>query len=268
MYAGNDFAQASAAAGHVTSPALKPDAQTMIQQIRAYTAALQDGSTAEAQHDPVAAIKAYAIAARIKSDGPGDPNARIARIQQTATAGTLAAQQAEKDKNTLRQAHVAQQRAKALQLVTKGLALEASGDLNGALQSFGAALAAEPANSAAADGAGRIRGKLSSTAAATVPVGPTAAPAIRDFYAGSFDKAEAELSALVAQPDAPARGAAFFYLGASRFYRALLETGQRPEAAAQLPEVQAAFKQARALGYVPLPHFVSPALITVWGGIL
>ena len=269
MYGQNDFAQASAAAGHITSPALKHDAQTMVQQIREYTAALQDGSTAEAdaQHDPVAAIKAYAVAARIKSDGPGDPNARIARIQQMAAAGATATQQAEKDKNTLRQARLAQGHARATQLVTKAIAQETTGDLSGALGSFAAAQAAEPTNSAAVNGLGRVRGKIAVTGNHASVAGPDAAPGIRDFYAGEYQKAEGELSAVFAQPNAPARGAVCFYLGATRFYRALLEAGQPPETAAQRPEVQAAFKQARALGYVPLPQFVSPALMAVWQGV-
>ncbi len=261
MYQANDFAQAAAAAGHVTSPSLKKEAAEMIDRIRAYVAALQDGAAAEGRRDSAAAIKAYSIAARIKNDGPGEPVARIARIQQQ-TAATLTPEQVAQAKDAQRLARAAQGHAKATQLVAKGVAQEAANNFEGALASFRAAQLADPANGAAADGMGRIKARLASVSDA----GASAATAIRDFYAGQYEKAEGELSTLTAVPNAPSRGAAYFYLGAAHFYRALLEAGQPPEAAALRPEVQAALKQARALGYVPLPQFVSPTLMHLWQG--
>ena len=97
---------------------------------------------------------------------------------------------------------------------------------------------------------------------------PDATPAIRDFYAGQYAKAEQELNGMTATANAGVRGAVFFYLGAARFERALLEAGRPAAEAARLPEVQAAFGQARSLGYVPLPQFVSPVVLSAWQNTL
>ena len=95
-----------------------------------------------------------------------------------------------------------------------------------------------------------------------------AAAAIRDFYAGQYGKAEKELSGLSSAPNAGRLGATFFYLGAARLERALLEEGRTSSEAAREPEVQTAFRQARSLGYVPLPRFVSPVVMSAWEGVL
>ena len=256
-FARNDFAQASFAAEHVTSPAMKKDAQAILGQVHQYVVALQDGVAAEARRDTAAAIQAYTIAVRIKSDGPGDPAARITRIQGQAALAGASAQHA-RDRAAGRSAHLAAEHARAAALVAKGLSQESTGDLHGAFTSFSEAQAADPLNNAAVTGVQRTEAK-------TPPL--DAGPAIRAFYAGQYGEAENQLNALSSAPNAPCRGAVFFYLGAARLYRAVLEGGQSADVAAQRPDIQAAFHQAHALGYVPLPRFVSPALISVWKGI-
>lgn len=260
-FAKNDFAQASFAAEHVTAPSLKKEAQSIVSQIHQYVSALQDGVAAEARHDPVAAIQSYAVAVRIKSDGPGDPAARITRIQQQAALAGAAGPSA-KDKIAQHNAHLAAEKVRAATLVTKALSQERTGDSQGALSSFGQAQAADPLNSAAVNGVQRLSAKQPAAGSASDPTS-----GIRAFYAGQYEEAETQLSALSTESGASSRGAIFFYLGAARYYRALL-AGQKPETATQRPEVQAAFHQAHALGYVPLAQFVSPALLSVWGAVI
>ena len=260
MYAQNDFAQASSAAERVTGPSLKKDAQAMVSQIRAYVVALQDGATAEGRQDLSAAINAYTTAAQIKRDGPGNPAGRITRLQQQIAAGPPKDQ----DDQVKRALHAIQQRAKASQLMKTGDAQEASGDLEHALASFRAAKNADPSNIAAAQAVARLQSHLPSTLSSNSIIEPSPAPAIQEFYAGQYAKAEADFGALLASPGMKWQGAVSFYLGATRFYRALLEQGQLPAQAVQRPEVQAAFKQAHSLGYIPLPQFVSPALLQAW----
>ncbi len=257
MYAKNDFAQASAAAARITSPSLKKGAEGMMGQIKAYATALQDGAAAEGRHDPDAALKAYGIAAGIKSDGPGDPAGRVTRVQrQTASDALIQAQQAK----TQQFQRAAQQRAKSAQLFKKGLAEEAAGDPRGSLASLQAAQAADPTNAGASQAVSRLKTQLLSGPATE----PSPGPAIRALYTGQYREAEQELQTVVASPRAQSLGAAFFYLAAAHFYRSVLEAGQSPAQAAGQPEVQSAFKRARSLGYIPLPQFVSPDLLRVW----
>lgn len=261
MFAVNDFAQASAAAEHVTSPALKREAQAMVSQIRAYVAALQDGVAAENRHDPAAAIQSYTAASRIKSDGPGDPLGRIARVKsQAASAAAQAAAQATQAQRAL---GLTQAKARAAQLAKKGASQQQEGDLKAALASFEAAQAVLPGSPGVSEAIKVLRGRLDSPGVSAAAE-PELTPALRDFYAGQYDKAAQELNGLASTPKGKLLGAVYFYLGAARFEHALLETGSSSAEAARQPEVQAAFRQARSLGYVPLPRFVSPVLLTAW----
>lgn len=258
MYAQNDFAQASSAAGKVTAPSLRKNAQAMLAQIQSYVAALQDGVAAESRHDAVAAIKAYASAVRIKSDGPGDPAARIVRVQQQAAAGQSIMEQQAKDKLAQR---TLLHHNRALQLLKKGAALEAAGDLRGALLSYQAAGAAEPTNATAAEAAQRLQSSLNSSQSS---MNLSAADGIRAFYAGRYAEAEQKLAALLSTPDAKHQGAAYFYLGASKYLRATMEHETPKTTAMRDPDVVSALHHAHALGYVPLPRYVSPALLELW----
>ena len=261
MFAGNDFAQASAAAAQVTSPALKADAQTMITQIRAYVAALQAGVEAEDRDDFEAAIEYYTSAAHIKRAGPGDPSARIPRLQGEEASAAQAASQAQR-------AHrLTQGKAKAAQLLKKGLAEEQAGNIAGASASLAAAQAAFPGFPGVAEAMQRVESKRG-PGQLTADENREAAAAIRDFYAGQYGKAEKELSGLSSAPNAGRLGATFFYLGAARLERAVLEEGRSSSEAAREPEVQTAFRQARSLGYVPSPRFVSPVVMSAWEGVL
>ena len=124
-----------------------------------------------------------------------------------------------------------------------------------------------PGNPGVAEAIKELRGKLDSSQVRSATE-PDVTPALRDFYAGAYDKAAQELNGLTSTPNGKLLGAIYFYLGAARFEHALLEAGNSSAEAARQPEVQAAFRQARSLGYVPLPRFVSPVLLTAWQGSL
>ncbi len=258
-YASNDFAQAQSAAGLVTSGPSKKDAQAMLSRIKQYVSALQEGTDAEIRHDLVDAIKAYATAVRIKSDGPGDPAARIVRIQQQAAAAVMS----EKEQEALRLKQLAKRRAQATSLVEKGKAEEASGDLKGALSSYTAALADDSGNHVAHEGATRLKAQMQSSSNHKDLV----AAAVRSFYAGQFAEAEQQLAPLSADAGTKWRGAAAFYLGASRLYRILQEKDVTAEQAFRDTQAHAAFQQAKALGYAPASALISPTLLRLWQGL-
>lgn len=258
-YASNDFAQAQSSANAVGSGPFKKDAQAMLNRIKSYVVALQDGSDAEAHHDSEAAIAAYTEAVHIKSDGPGDPTERIARIQRQAAA----LQKSQQAEEASRQKDVAKRRVQAAQLMEKGIAAEKVGDLQAAMNMYMAAFAANPANRSAHDSAARIKEQLRNSPQVDVRV----ATAVRAFYAGNFAEAEQQLAPLSAAPGTNWRGAACFYLGASRLYEIMQQEDTPAEAAFADPKTRAAFAQAKALGYTPVPAFVSPLLLRFWQGL-
>ena len=132
-----------------------------------------------------------------------------------------------------------------LAIAKKGFAQEQTGDLNGALASLEASQAAFPGSPGMGEAIKRLREKLYSPQAASASE-PNAAQTIRDFYAGQHGQAAQELENMTATGNTGVRGAAFFYLGAARLEHDLLEGGRPATEAARLPEVQAAFGQARS----------------------
>lgn len=259
-YASNDFAQAQSAAGHVTSGPFKKDAQAMLGRIKQYVASLQDGTAAETRGDPVAAIKSYAAAVLIKRDGPGDPAGRIARIQQQAASVASA----EKEEQALRAKQVIKRHKEAAHLADKGSAAETAGQLQAAIEAYSAALSLDPANQPAREGVLRLKQQMQGSPEDEARV----SAAIRSFYAGHFAEAEAQLEPLSNAAGIRWRGAACFYLGASRLYQALQQGSHTTvDTAFQEAPVHAAFEQARSLGYAPLPQFVSPSVMRLWQGL-
>ena len=77
--------------------------------------------------------------------------------------------------------------------------------------------------------------------------------------------AEDGLRAYLDAPTAKSKGAAYFYLGATRLYEKILSSsGQKADAAVASSEVQRPFKDAHAAGYQPVERFVSPVVMRAW----
>lgn len=76
-YNRNDFGNAKSALGQVTSGAKTGDAQALLNKIKQYEQAMAQGDQLFNSKNYSAARNSYQEAARLKGDGPGDPNGKI-----------------------------------------------------------------------------------------------------------------------------------------------------------------------------------------------
>ena len=79
-YANNNFATAEQNAQQIKSAELLPQAQTIRNNIKNYTDAMQQGDEYARKKNFTAARQQYEIAAHIKSDGPGSPSSKIQQM--------------------------------------------------------------------------------------------------------------------------------------------------------------------------------------------
>jgi tetratricopeptide (TPR) repeat protein len=141
---------------------------------------------------------------------------------------------------------------------------KAAGDLQGARRAFAEALRLDPSNQFAIVGRGEIEARINSDPAEQAK---TLAQAIRDFYSSKYQDAESGLTDYLSSPTARSRGAAYFYLGATRLSLEVMEkSSQKLETLLANPNVQRSFKQARDEHYQPVDRFVSPLILKAWRG--
>ena len=151
--------------------------------------------------------------------------------------------------------------AKVNRLLAAAHGAEASGDLPSALKGYEEVEHLQPGNMEGATGHLRVETAIHRDPAEQAK---TLAQAIRDFYSLKYGDTEDELTSYLSSPQARSRGAAYFYQGATRLYRRVLEGQQKPEAAIRDAAVQRSFTEARAAGYEPVARFVSPLLMRAW----
>ena len=119
----------------------------------------------------------------------------------------------------------------------------------------------------AAISADTTQAPVANPATTSAPEDPeaTLTEAIKDFYAFRYVHAEAKLDAYLQGARAKSKGAASFYLGASRLCRQMLENPTLNRQAAIKDEpVQQAFRDAHTAGYQPLAKYVSPLVMKAW----
>ena len=91
------------------------------------------------------------------------------------------------------------------------------------------------------------------------------ADAIRAFYGLNYAEAEDNLTSYLSSTTAKYRGAAYFYLGASRLYREILDgSGAKAQGAVMSPQVQRPFNDARNACYRPVDKYLSPVVLSAW----
>ncbi len=291
--------EAAALAAQVTSPELKAAATGILNRVSNYNAAIAAAQGAERAKDTGRAIHLYTSAANIAHNGPGDPTGHIAALRagQTASSGTegaaaspvtpastpssspppvdashsptnpasadTTAQTAPvaQPSTALRAPQLNEAQLKVNRLLAAAHGAEAAGDLPSALKGYEEVEHLQPGNGEGAAGHLRVEAAIHRDPAEQAK---TLAQAIRDFYSLKYGDTEDELTSYLSSPKARSRGAAYFYLGATRLYRRVLEGQQTPEAAVGDAAVQRSLKEAKALGYQPLARFVSPLLMQAW----
>lgn len=267
-FANGDFEAAAAAAHQVTDKDLQPSANAILDKISRYTAAIQDGRQKEAA-DPQGALQSYRSAISISTRGTGDPSGRIAALETRLhppafpmpanptnvvipnKVPSLPGQRPPAPDPGLEAARVIAEARQA-----------ESHNLQEAMKLFQAAQHLQPTNPEAVAGLKRVQEAINSRPEEQAKV---LGDAIRAFYGSNYSDAEDGLTSYLSSATAKYRGAAYFYLGATRLYREILETyGHKAQEAGSSPQVQRSFKDARNACYRPVGKYLSPIVLSAW----
>jgi len=228
----------------------------------------------EAQAVVVAAVTPPAVQAP-----PPKPEAKVA-VQQQPTAAQIPQQRAQAAATpSVQQPRVAQTRPPqaaappkpnpeeekrkelAVLLDHAGKAADTN-NLPDALKTYEQAQRLQPGNPDVAAGLAGVQAKINSRPEEQAKV---LATAIRAFYSSNYTEAENSLVDYLGYTNPKYKGAADFYLGATRLYKSVLEASVRkPEDAVQLESVQSRFKAAREACYEPIPKYLSPLMARAW----
>jgi outer membrane biosynthesis protein TonB len=149
-------------------------------------------------------------------------------------------------------------------LLDQAVRAKTAGNLQEARRAFAEALRLDPGNGAATVGKAEVEARINSDPAEQAK---TLAQAIRDFYSYKYQDAESGLTDYLSSTTARSRGAAYFYLGATRLSIQIMETSsQKMDAILKNSNVQKSFKQARDEHYQPVEKYVSPLILRAWRG--
>ena len=237
-FEGGNLDIAGAAARQVTDKSLQDRANAVLQKISNYNKAMQEGRQKErSDHD--GALRSYRIALAICARGPGEPAVHIRKLETTGSIDPVA--------------EAARLNAEAKQAESR------PGD---ALRLYQAILRSYPGNVDATAGLKRMQDVINSDPAAQAKV---LADAIRAFYSYRYTEAEDDLTTYLSSPAAKYKGAAHFYLGASRLSRHTIQDSvKEAQGVATSDEVQRPFKDARTACYRPVARFLSPVVLSAW----
>lgn len=255
-FEGGDFATAKTAFRNVLG-SRKGEAQGWLNKIGQYEQAMNEAQQAEAQKNYEVARQKYGVAASIKSNGPGNPTARIATLD-TLLRQTQA-QQANNRQNTPppRPVEPPKPRVDVGKSLRDAKRLSASGDTRGARKLYLDVLQAEPANVEALAGMEELNKKAGSSDLDTM-----LAEGIRAFYSGAYSDAEESLKFYLISKGSKV-GLAKFYRGAVKLTRFYLDP--KPDNALYDDAVQE-FKDAKQVsGFTPpVSKYISPKILKVY----
>jgi len=252
------------AKGHLdgVTGALQGQAQSYINRINSFNAKMSEARGYEAAKNFSAASNAYAEAARISSNGPGDPLGQVTRMATlAASAGappptTTAKPAAKASKDEVKAIDVAA-------YIKEGQKLLAKGDLKRARRYFGDVLAQDPNNADAATGMKDIKAKDTSTGPAEASDDdPLLAAAIRKYYDGDYEQADFRLKNYIFNGLGKKMGLANFYAGATSLSKFYLGGGADQSL---MIDARKKFKEAKGVeGFVAPEKMVSPKIIKVF----
>jgi hypothetical protein len=278
-YQRNDFAAAKTAFAQINGKRAR-EAQNHLAQISRYEQAISAGDSFASAGDHRQAIASYSEAINIKADGPGDPRAKLARVQSAqaaaaASAGSTpapAVRQAQPEPvrtlpppPALTAVKPTSPAVNTAKLMKEARAAEAKGQAGVASGKYVAVLASEPNNAAARRALDLLSaqnkpGREAAGSEADVML----AKAIREFYTGRFEEAEVHI-----KDDLSANGSktalSHFYLGASKLTRYHLGGGDERNHKL-LAEAQDEFRLARQTpGFqAPTERLVSPKILQTY----
>jgi hypothetical protein len=255
-----DFNAVTTLSQGITNPDLKATANTYINNVSFYNGYIDQAGKLQ-KDNPQEAINQLTMAQKLNPNGPGNPAARIAALQQAMQAKKAPPPPPPTAAPRTAPESSAEIAKKVNKLLADAQIAEKKGDSPDALNDYAMVLKLQPGNQEAQSSTTRLEQAIKSD--------PTAAmnelkSAIRSFYQGKLDDARRSLMDYLESPQtAQNPGVADFYLGATLMERSILRT---PRAQFQGPseDALAAFKAARKANYSPVRAYVSPALLKVW----
>jgi hypothetical protein len=258
-YDNGDFSTAAANAGLVKAAELQSQAQAILNNIKNYNDDIQQAEAFKASKNYPAAQQKYSAALSIKSNGPGNPSARLAELTELLNAakqqnGTQAA--AVKTDNGARvKASLAEAHDDA-----------AKGNWQGVITDANQALALDPKNAEAAG----LKTQAADAMKAALAKDPkaledTLVGGIRSYYESHFTEARDAISLYLTAGGTRSKGAAYFYLGATMLSQALVSDPKSKDDHDRLQQnALQQFQQAKQERFKPAEKYVSPRILAVW----
>lgn len=246
-YQNNNFATADQNAAQVKSPELLSLAQNMRNNIKNYTIEMQLGDDLFGRKDYPGAAQQYQAAARIKADGPGNPQDKLLKAQQAIAKpkpgpgpGPNPPEPEPAWKTDLKNAQEA----------------AAKGDCAAARPLYTRVLQAMPNQPEAISVQNLCQGGEGLEKAL--------AAAVQDYYDANFTQASDAIN-IYLNIGGKRKGAAYFYLGAAKISQAFLSDPKDKKEYDKLQQsALEAFRQAKQANFKPVEKFVSPKILAVW----
>ncbi len=252
-YDNGDFATAKMNAELVKAPELQAQVQAILSNIKKYDDDIQQAEAFKAAKNYAAAQQKYSAAINIKSNGPGNPSARLqeiaALVNQTPKPG------APPDNTAKIKASLADARDNA-----------AKGDWQQALASYNQVLALDPKQPDALSGKQQAQDAMKAAIAKDPKaLEDTLVEGIRNYYEAHFTEARDAISLYLTAGGTRSRGAAYFYLGATMLSQAIVANPKNREEHDRLQQsAEQQFQQAKQERFKPVAKYVSPKILAVW----
>ncbi len=259
-YDNGDFPTAETNASLVKAPELQSQAQAILANIRSYRDNMQQAEAFKTDKNYAAAQQKYNAALSIKSNGPGNPSAKLQEL-----AGLIKQQNgppvAGNKPGALpdNSARIKASLADARDLMKKG-------DLPGALLAYNQVLVLDPRQPEALTGKDQVNEAMKAALAKDPKaLEDTLVGGIRSYYESHFTEARDAISLYLTAGGTRSKGAAYFYLGATMLSQAIVSS---PKSIQERDRLQRSavqqFQQAKQERFKPIEKYVSPKILAVW----
>ena len=273
-YNSNNFSSARSLFGQISGKH-QSEAQGYLNKMQQYDQAMQDGDNHAGTKNYRSAIDGYNQAVSIKSDGPGNPQGKISRMQSLIAAENNANNPPPPVNNSNNPPPVTNNQPRVVgaimepsrpkldveKLLREAEAAKNSGDIGTAKGKYIAILAENPNNARAKSGLDAL--PKDSNVVASADADRMLATGIGEFYKGAYEDAEVHIKDYIELNGGKA-ALAYFYRAASKLTRYYLG-GERPDDKRLLSEAQADFRMAKKTpGFNPTEKMVSPKILKMF----
>jgi hypothetical protein len=257
-YSRGDFNAAKAQLDGVTG-AYQGQAQSYLSKIGSFNAKMSEARGYEAAKNYQAASAAFAEAARISSNGPGDPLAQVQRMATLASAGSAPVPAAPVKPIVKEIAKI-----DVAAYLAEGKKAAAKGDNKKARRFFNDVLAQDFKNAQAREGLDALPKEEAPKGGSVGEAEPILAKAILEYYDGKLNDSEDRLKFYCVQQTGKKEGMCKFYLGVIQATRYYLQGGGDANKAVK-DAAESRFREAAAVnGFVVPEKLISPKILKMY----